>query len=55
VSAQWFYLEENGLLWLCGDLEEKQVERNARAKKKEEEDWVEISIRAKEQDEEGKA
>ena len=54
MSAQWFYLEENGLLWLHGELEKKQVEKNARAQKKNEEE-VEITIRAKEKEEGGKA
>jgi len=54
VSPQWFYLEENGLLWLSGDLENKQVEKNEMAKKKNVEE-VEITIRAKEKEEKGKA
>ena len=36
VAAQRFYLEENGLLWLHGDLEQTQVNKTARAKEKEE-------------------
>jgi len=54
VSPQWFYLEENGLLWLSGDLENKQVEKNEMAKKKNVEE-VKITIRAKEKEEKGKA
>ena len=54
MSPQWFYLEENGLLWLSGDLENKQVEKNEMAKKKNVEE-VEITIRAKEKEEKGKA
>jgi len=36
VAAQRFYLEENGLLWLHGDLKKTQVNKTARAKEKEE-------------------
>jgi len=36
VAAQRFYLEENRLLWLRGDLEKTQVNETARAKEKEE-------------------
>lgn len=54
MSPQWFYLEENGLLWLSGDLENKQVEKNEMAKKKNVEE-VKITIRAKEKEEKGKA
>jgi hypothetical protein len=36
VAGQQFYLEENGLLWLCGDLEKTQVNKTPRAKEKEE-------------------
>jgi len=36
VAAQRLYLEENGLLWLCGDLEKTQVNKTARAKEKQE-------------------
>jgi len=36
VAAQRFYLEENGLLWLRGDLETTQVNKTATAKEKEE-------------------
>jgi len=38
VSAQRFYLEENGLLWLRGHLERKQAEKMARKYKKDEEE-----------------
>jgi len=47
-------LEENGLLWLCGDLARKQAEKKARKNKKDEEE-VEITVRAKEKEEDGKA
>jgi hypothetical protein len=53
VSSQRFYLEENGLLWLRGDLERKQVEKKAREIKKDEEE-VEITGKAVREDE-GKA
>lgn len=53
MSAQWLYLEDNGLLWLFGNLEKKQVEKNARAKKMDK-DGVERSVRAKVKKEEGK-
>jgi hypothetical protein len=46
VLAQRCYLEENGLLWLRGDLERKQAEKKARKTKKDEEE-VEITVRAK--------
>jgi len=36
VAAQRYILEENGLLWLGGDLEMTQVNKTARAKEKEE-------------------
>jgi len=36
VAAQRFYLEENRLLWLCGDLEKTQVNNTAGAEEKEE-------------------
>jgi hypothetical protein len=52
-SAQRFYLEENGLLWLRGDLERKQAEKKAREIKKDEEE-VEITGKAVREDE-GKA
>jgi len=55
VSAERFYLEENVLLWLHGDLEKKQVQNNARAKKKDEEEGVEITVSAKENEADGKA
>jgi len=55
VSAQWFYLEHNALLWLPGDLDKKLVERNARAEEKDKEEVVEITVRAKEQEEDGMA
>jgi transposase InsO family protein len=48
VSTQRFYLEENGLLWLRGDLEKKEVEKNVRARKKDGEE----ETRAKEKEEE---
>jgi hypothetical protein len=54
VSAQLFYLEENGLLWLRGDLERKQTEKKAWKNKKDEEE-VEITVSAKEKEEDGKA
>jgi len=54
VSAQRFYLEENGLLWLRGDLERKQAEKNAREQKKDEKE-VEITVRAQEKEEDGNA
>jgi hypothetical protein len=47
-------LEQNGLLWLLGDLERKQAGIKAREKKKDEEE-VEITVRAKEKEEDGKA
>lgn len=53
MSAQWLYLEDNGLLWLFGNLEKKQVEKNARTKKMDK-DGVERSVRAKVKKEEGK-
>jgi len=40
LSVWRIYLEENGLLWLHGDLEKKPVKQNERAKEKEEE-WKE--------------
>jgi hypothetical protein len=43
VSAQRFCLEENGLMWLFGNLENKKVETNTRVKKKDEEK-VEITV-----------
>ena len=54
VSAQRFYLEENGLLWLCGDLERKQAGKKARKNEKDEEE-VEITVKANEKVEDGKA
>ena len=54
VSAERFNLEENGLMWLRGDLERKQAEKKARKNKKDEEE-VEITIRAKEKEEDGMA
>jgi len=54
ASAQRIYLEENGLLWLRGDLERKQAEKKARKNRKDEEE-VEITVRAKEKEEDGKA
>ena len=54
VSAQLLYLEENGLQWLRDNLEKKQAEKNARAKKKDDEK-VEITVRTKEKEEDGKA
>jgi hypothetical protein len=36
VAAQRFYLEENGLLWLPGDLEKTEVNKTAKAREKEE-------------------
>jgi len=36
VAAQRFYVQQNGLLWLRGDLEKTQVNKSARAKEKEE-------------------
>ena len=38
VPAPWLHLEENHLLWLRGDLEKKQVEKTARAKKMDKEE-----------------
>ena len=55
VSAQRFYLGENSLLWLRGDLEKRQVENKAKTKKKDKEEGVEITVRTKEKEEEGKA
>jgi hypothetical protein len=55
MSAQWFNLQENALLWLRGDLEKKQVEQNAMAKKKDVEKGVNITVGAEEKEEEGKA
>jgi len=54
VSAQRFNLEENGLLWLRGELERKQAENKARKNKMDEEE-VEIMVRTKEKEEDGKA
>ena len=45
VSARQFYLGENGLLWLCQDLEKKQVEKKTKPRKKDEEEGVEITVR----------
>jgi len=42
VAAQQFYLEENGLLWLRGDLEKTQIKKTARAKEKEEDGKADI-------------
>jgi len=53
VSAQRFYLEDNGLLWLCGDFEKKQVENKARPKKKDDEE-VEMMVRTTEKEEDGR-
>lgn len=55
MSARLFYLEGNGLLWLRGDLDEKQVEKNTRAKKREKEKGVEKTVRAKENEKKGTA
>jgi len=40
VPAQRFNLEENGLRWVHGDLEWKQVNQNAWANEKDKDDWV---------------
>jgi len=53
VSAERFNLEENGLLWLRGDWERKQGEKEARKNKDEEE--VEITVRAKDMEDDRKA
>jgi len=42
VAAQRFHLEENGLLWLRGDLEKTQVIKAARAKGKEEDEKADM-------------
>jgi len=56
LSAQRFYLQENGLLWLHGDLEKKQVEKNVRVKVKEEEEKADKEAEGKaEKEDEGKA
>ena len=55
VSAQSFDLEENALLWLCGNVETKQQEKNATAKIKDEDEMVDITLQAKEQEEDRKA
>ena len=44
VSVQQFYWEENGLLWLHGYLERKQVENDELAKKHNAEEGVELTI-----------
>jgi len=54
VLAQGFHLAENSLLCSLGDLENKVVKKNATAKKKDEENGVEISVWAKEKEEEGR-
>jgi len=54
VSAQRFYLEENGLMWLHGDLERKQEEKNAKKHNKDEKE-VEITARVKLKQEDGMA
>ena len=54
VSAQRFDLEENGLLWLGGDFERKQAEKNAWAKKHDGEE-VEIMVQANEKKKNRKA
>ena len=54
VSAQQFDLDENGLLRLRGDLEKKQAEENARAKKKDDEE-VGTTVRTQEKEEDGRA
>jgi len=54
VSAQRFCLDENGLLWLHGNLEKKQTEKNARVKKKDDKEVL-ITVRTKEKEEDGKA
>jgi len=43
VAAQRFYLEENGLLWLGGDLEKTRVNKTARVKEKEEDGKADMS------------
>jgi len=47
-------VEESGLVWLRGDGEKKQGKRNARTKKKDNEE-VEITVTTKEKEEDGKA
>jgi hypothetical protein len=54
VSAKWFYLGQNGLLWLRGDLELRQVEKIAMTMKKDQEEGVEITVRTNEKEEVGK-
>jgi len=54
VSSPQFYLEENSLLWLRGDLERKQAEKKATEMKKDGEK-VEITVREHEKEKIGKA
>jgi len=54
MSAQQFNLEDNGLLWLPGDLEKTQANKIARAKKHFKE-GVEITVGVKEKEEDRKA
>jgi len=53
--VQQFCLEENGLFWLCGDLEKKQEEKNATATKNNEDEGVQINASDQEKENEGKA
>jgi hypothetical protein len=46
-SVKWFWLEENALLWLHGDFEQKQVEENARATRNDNDEEMVIPITAK--------
>jgi len=48
------FLEENGLLRLCGDLEKKQAENKARAEKMDSKE-VEITVWTKQKEEDDKA
>jgi len=51
---QQFYLEKDSLLWLHRDIEKKQVKQNVRTKKRDKEKGVEMTVRTKENEEEGK-
>jgi hypothetical protein len=55
VSAQQFYLEEKGLLWLPRDLEKTQVNKITWAKNNVAAKGVELTMREKEMEADGKA
>ena len=52
VLVHLLFLEVNGLLWLRGDFEQKQVEDNARAKKMDTEEGLEITVTEQEKEDE---